>query len=382
MFSGANTQEVFRKILAQPALQSLEELYLNGGMTSDDALEVLSEFRQLPLTKIRLHKGWYHQGAMTDRGLGYLADSGHWRRLTELNVGLQASSNFLPILADGLPYSQLRVLRLHNFMWKGPYGCQEFANASSWGDLRELGLYYYELPGEQLSQLLSSPHLQQLRRLTLFGSMLQAPDLARIASCASLAGLRTLDLSANFPLGSAAAEHLRAFVHLKDLTDLKLIWTQIGDAGAEAIAQGPHFEKLRQLEVANNFITARGIKLLAESPHLRQLVRLRLFENPTGPWQRVLPVNPPIDTFRMNPETSRSLAAGHLPHLACAELHGYEFPAESVKPFLEAQGLKWVTLQPEQVASAEERQAYVARINRLGWMPPLDEYQEEEEPFV
>jgi hypothetical protein len=84
----------------------------------------------------------------------------------------------------------------------------------------------------------------------------------------------------------------------------------------------------------------------------------------------------------MDPETSQSLAAGSLPHLSCAELHGYEFPTESVRPFLEATRLSWVTLQPEQAASAEERQAYVERINRLGWMPPLDEYLEEEEPFV
>jgi hypothetical protein len=52
-----------------------------------------------------------------------------------------------------------------------------------------------------------------------------------------------------------------------------------------------------------------------------------------------------------------------------------------LQPLLEATGRLWVTAFPKQIESASARAAYEELAGRRGWLPPLDEYQEEEEMF-
>jgi uncharacterized protein (TIGR02996 family) len=391
LFCGECNADVFRRLLALPALQQVEELHFNGGMTADDVVGVLDEFRLLPLTKLRIHKGPYGSWALSLGGLARLADSGHWRRLTELNVGIQADPQILARIALGLPHSRIHTLWLHQGIQPGAedtgywmyspgrqdYGLEAFAAAPLWGPLRDLRFEYIEFNKGQLRSLLAAPSLPRLTRLSFFGGMLGPEEGAAVFGCQRLAGLRTLELSCNFKLTSAAAGAVAGSRHLTNLADLKLIWVQGGDALAEAVAGAPHFARLRNLELANNFVTARGMEALARSPHLTRLNRLRLFEYPVGPWQRLLG-NPRRELFRLTPAATTALATG-LPGLGCLELHGYEFPGECFAPLLAAGERLWVTAFPEQIESASARAAYVKLANSRGWLPPLDEYQEEEE---
>jgi hypothetical protein len=209
--------------------------------------------------------------------------------------------------------------------------------------------------------------------------MLGPEQAEQLFRCEALAGLRTLDLCGNFALMPGIAGPLADAKHLTNLTDLRLIWTQTADPVAEAVARSPQFARLRNLELANNCVTARGMKALGESPHLARLNRLRLFEHPVGPWQRIVG-GPPPEVLRLTPEATAALANG-LPNLACLELHGYDFPGETFRPLVEAGDKMWYTADPRQIESMPARVAFVNRVNRIGWFPPLDAYQEEEEPY-
>jgi uncharacterized protein (TIGR02996 family) len=391
LFCGECNADVFRRLLTLPALAQLEELYVNGGMEADEVVKVLKEFRELPLRKLRIHKGPHGSWALSLGGLWDLAESGHLQRLTELNVGIQANLRILESLAEALPQSRIHTLWLHQGINPGAgnsgywmytpgqqtYGIEALAAAPSWGPLRDLRFEYIDFNKGQLQALLKAPCLPQLTRLTFFGGMLGPKEGAALFGCERLSGLRTLELSANFSLTSAVAPALAEARHLNNLVDLKMIWVQGGDALAEAVAAAPHFSRLRSLELANNLVTARGMEALARSPHLSRLNRLRLFEHPVGPWQRLLS-KPKPELFKLTPQATAALASC-LPRLGCLELHGYTFPGDSFAPLLQASARLWTTAFPEQIEPEPTRAAYLEQANRRGWLPPLDEYQEEEE---
>jgi hypothetical protein len=84
--------------------------------------------------------------------------------------------------------------------------------------------------------------------------------------------------------------------------------------------------------------------------------------------------------LRMTAEATAALAGG-LPNLGRLQLHGYEFPGDTLAPLLAAGERLWVTADPRRVEAGPLREGYVERAGRIGWLPPLDAYQEEEEPF-
>jgi uncharacterized protein (TIGR02996 family) len=107
LMCGACDAEVFRQLLALPALQRLEALRVNGGMDADDVAGVVADFPHLPLCSLRVHKGPYGSWGLTLRGLDVLARSRRWRQLTELNVGIEPTPDMLASIAEGLPHSRI-----------------------------------------------------------------------------------------------------------------------------------------------------------------------------------------------------------------------------------------------------------------------------------
>src|SRR5579883_801562 len=391
MFCPACTPEVLDQLLSLPALQHVESLHFNGGLTADDAIGILAKHPKLPIRAFRAHKGPHGTWAMSLAGLYALAHSGHWQRLEELNVGIRSNPEFLTRVAEGLPHSGIHTLWLHNgisetgeggfFSYQlgsQDYGIEAFAAADSWGKLRDLRFEYIEMNRGQLPALLAAKPLANLTRLSIFGGMLGPDQAAELFRCQALAGLRTLELSGNFALGPGLADHLVSATHLTNLTDLRLIWVQGTDAVAEAVARSPHFAKLRNLELANNYVSVRGMKTLGGSPYLSRVNRLRLFEHPYGPWQRLLHHFDP-QIFRMTAEASAALASG-LPNLGCLELHGYDFPDDSFAPLLATSERLWITADLRRIDSPTANAEYAQRTQEL-WVPPLDRYVEEEEPF-
>jgi uncharacterized protein (TIGR02996 family) len=363
-----------RQVLAQPALAGLTSLTLNSGEQCDRVAELLGEFRQLPLTALSLHQGWYNTLGLTPDGLRALGESSHWRRLTELDLGLVAAHEFFPLLGDGLQYSKIHTLRLRNAMWQGPYSIEHFTNAPSWGELRTLGLYSYHLHGGQLAHLLASPHLHQLRALHTDLCLLQADDLRAMVQCPGLAGLRTFEVSGSFQLGRSGAAALADAPSLANVTDLRLTFGAMSNDLATVLAGSPHYRRVRTLTAGDNDITSAGLRALAESPHLPNLVRLRL--NPTR--QRLL-YRPTAESLTVDAATTERLALSPtLNNLTTVELWGNLFPEGAVKPLLDSPRLAWMDVDPRRVAGEEERRLLEARIERNGFRPPLDEFLEDD----
>jgi uncharacterized protein (TIGR02996 family) len=366
--------DALRQVLAQPALARLQSLTLNSGEQCDAVAALLGEFPQLPLTALSLHQGWYNTLALTPPGLQSLGQSGHWRRLTELDLGLVAAHEFFPMLADGLRYSQIHTLRLRNAMWGGPYGIEHFAKASSWGNLQTLGLSGYTLHGDQLAQLLASPHLSQLHRLHTDLCQLQADDLRAMVTCPALSNLTTFEVSGSFQLGRAGATALADAPALANVRDLRLWFGQMSDEVAVSLAGSPHYRRVRTLALGDNDVNAPGLRTLAGSPHLANLVRLRL-----DPVRQRLLYRPSAEQLTLDAATTEALAnSPNLPNLTSVELWGNLFAEGALRPLLDSRRVAWTDVEPRRVVGEAERQALVERLERNGFRPPLDGFQEDD----
>jgi uncharacterized protein (TIGR02996 family) len=147
-----------------------------------------------------------------------------------------------------------------------------------------------DVPDEDLA---ACPYLAGLTGLKVGGF----PDSGRIgdggartlAGSPHLAGLRSLDLSAN-NLTAAGAGFLAASPYLPRLHALNVTGNpfnptdnRAGDAGAAAVASSPHFGGLRELRLAGNALGPPAIRALAESFYLKNLRILDLGANPLGP---------------------------------------------------------------------------------------------------
>jgi hypothetical protein len=119
--------------------------------------------------------------------------------------------------------------------------------------------------------------LRQARNVYLKELELQACKLddraaGEILSTPHLEGLRRLDLSMN-PLGDSFASQLAGAAHLKRLVFLDLRHTSIGDAGAHALAAAPHLASLGELRLWSTQIGTAGWQVLRDSPYLSAAVK-------------------------------------------------------------------------------------------------------------
>src|SRR5262249_46163000 len=105
------------------------------------------------------------------------------------------------LLAECSALTNLRILDLaHNRI--GPKGIRALARSPHLEKLARLDLgWNQELGSEGLRELLSASFLPNLRALNLTGTGLQPGDLAALASCPVLSGLRRLVLNANAGIG-------------------------------------------------------------------------------------------------------------------------------------------------------------------------------------
>lgn len=135
-----------------------------------------------------------------------------------------------------------------------------------------------EAPDEAFTHaLLCSPHLAQLRALSLCGALLD-DAIAALAASSHLVNLIYLDLSYN-DIGAAGAAALAASPSLANLEELDLSDNAIGDAGAAALAASPHLNKLTSLWLRHCGITDAGVVALAASPYFSQLRQLDMDHN-------------------------------------------------------------------------------------------------------
>jgi uncharacterized protein (TIGR02996 family) len=169
-------------------------------------------------------------------------------------------------------------------------------------------LEFRTLAGQDVSELVRSPHLRRVTELILRYAYLEDEGAVTLAAASELAGLTALDLY-GWGLSPAGVRALAASPHLANLTDLVLGCNeQLGDAGAEALvgpdtrlsrptrlhlsfagisdagaatlAASSALAGLRALDLSYNAIGAAGARALIDSPHLRSLTHLGLRGNP------------------------------------------------------------------------------------------------------
>jgi uncharacterized protein (TIGR02996 family) len=119
----------------------------------------------------------------------------------------------------------------------------------------------YPLEARGASLIAASPHLGNLRELTLTWNRIGPGGVGALARAPQLSGLRSLDVSGN-GVGPRGAEELARAAHLKALTHLNLSSNALGDEGARALVESPHLGKLASLDLGNNAISPAQRKAL------------------------------------------------------------------------------------------------------------------------
>src|SRR5262249_11826673 len=125
-----------------------------------------------------------------------------------------------------------------------------------------------------LGRLLEGTNRGYLKELSLPGCGLSEQHAWVLAGSAGVKDLHSLDLSANWGFGGAAAQVLFTSGHLRSLVHLDLSRTQFGPEGALALAAAPGWDRLRSLDLAGTGPGTRGLRALLASPNLRRLTQL------------------------------------------------------------------------------------------------------------
>jgi uncharacterized protein (TIGR02996 family) len=136
-------------------------------------------------------------------------------------------------------------------------GLPALASSRHLARIRELRLNPPQSPprdGALLRLLLQSAHLTGLRRLFLPGAGAGIDFSLLLSGCASLGGLRTLDLA----------------------------YCQLGPGGLDVLCASGRFPRLEVLNLSNNPLGGGGVRTLAFSPLFARLRRLNLRETQPG----------------------------------------------------------------------------------------------------
>ena len=115
----------------------------------------------------------------------------------------------------------------------------------------------------EITDLLASPHLTGLRRLTLAHLGLTAETARAIRNAPALRSLDSLDLSGN-QLGRTGGLELARGRHLTALRHLDLSGNRIGNVAVQALLKSAALSGLRSLNVSGTRLTPAVARLLEE----------------------------------------------------------------------------------------------------------------------
>ncbi|HEY1068810.1 MAG TPA: TIGR02996 domain-containing protein [Pirellulales bacterium] len=142
------------------------------------------------------------------------------------------------------------------------------------GRLEELRLPSTEMESPTVEALTSCPHLASLAHLAVEGvSWLTDDDAALFAQSLYLRRLRSLSLAGCRDLSPEGLARL-ATGDWPRLTELNLRGCRFGDAGARAIARADRWPSLRRLDLAETGLSDEGAASLIDSPSLSALTSL------------------------------------------------------------------------------------------------------------
>lgn len=217
-------------------------------------------------------------GGMLDEDLFILSQTPRMKLITNLSLGLYFSDEGVVALTASPHIQQLKSLSLHS-REVGPTSATAIAQAATLSGLTKLVLSHCWIETAGVLSLTQSPHLHQLHTLELESCDIGSTGVVAIARAKTLSKLATLNLARN-GVKALEASQLVQSPHMKNLEHLDLSVNHIEDHGAEAIARSPYMSKLTMLGLAQNNIGAAGARALAQSPHLSNLTSLDLGHNP------------------------------------------------------------------------------------------------------
>lgn len=173
---------------------------------------------------------------------------------------------------------RLRRLSMNYF----PVVARDIAASHHLSALRSLQLVGAQLTDDGFKALCESPHLKQLRSLDVGGNGLSIHAARAFADRTGLSAVTELNLSGPNHIGPDGTLILVASETTGRLRKLYLSDNGIADYGVEAICRQPHMCNLTHLDVSSNLLTNRSAFAIADSPHLESLEQLLLFGNTVG----------------------------------------------------------------------------------------------------
>jgi uncharacterized protein (TIGR02996 family) len=134
----------------------------------------------------------------------------------------------------------------------------------------------------ETATLCASPHLSNLKALTLAGGHLGLDGMRALLASPALEGLHELRLQTSERMGATELELFAQDSRMSELRVLRLHFMQLGAAGVQALAASRRLVRLHTLELKSCAVSDAGIDSLARSHFLPCLIHLHLSNNNIG----------------------------------------------------------------------------------------------------
>lgn len=348
-------REGFLALLDRPAFAGLREIRLNG-FEADSLVDAIAERPELPVELIAVHHNRMGECSLTNEGLQKLANTPHWARLRDLDVGACPMGYDWAKYEHVLPKSGLRrlVLRAPSMNVGLAGDCNGVLRAASWGKVESFGFHNMLFDSKNLEKLRNHPSAGQLKSLHVTSSRMRGATLDVLFTSPGLSNLRRFICDADCNSAVLASPEAAPMANLVELG--------MGMAGeaAAAVANSPHLGRLRKLD--GNTDKLAVAKAIATSTHLPALNWLSLGCG---------------DRFSFDPATAKALATNPaLPNLGLIEVYGGKWDEKNLTPLLES-ARSWVRLDTRRVADEALKQKARERMMRAKvHQPPTDECRE------
>lgn len=268
--------------LRSPAATDIASLSLEGSqLSSQDVGSLAASLKSLPLRALSLKKC-----KLTTETLTAFLTRKSFTALTELDLtltGIESAAG--PLLAAWPILGQLRVLNLGYNDDLTNKGVRALATSPHLTNLRRLTLSGCGV-GDSGARALGGAALPNLTRLDLIHNGIKTKGVIALARSAALSNLTWLDLSVSDRqegAGDAGVCAIAESPYLSNLSYLGLLENSVGDEAALALARSPYLTRLRTLQLCHNPIGEKGALALAEAPWLDGLALLDITANPISP---------------------------------------------------------------------------------------------------
>jgi uncharacterized protein (TIGR02996 family) len=258
-YEGELSLDAFADLAALPSLTAVSLSASN--LTPLDA-EVLAESDRLTsLEELDLS-----DNEIRDEGVRWLVESGRLGRLRTLDLSSNnLTGEAMTALASCRQLTRLTELRIGR-QWGAP-NIADLARSPHLANLRRLTLEHSEhLDDEDARALAEATFLPRLRDLRL--PRLSPKGLRAVLNAPGLAGLHRLSVTADHDHDGRAAMELAAATHLTRLTHLDLSFCRPDVEGLERLVERPLVAGLIELDLSFNRLDYRAYRALVESPYL------------------------------------------------------------------------------------------------------------------